>query len=78
METSSAALRQNKNVCYFYKATCVAENLTNSITDLENVDTLKESHIVPLLQFYELVTFHNISRYLSVVSVKRSKCVFLS
>ena len=52
METSSAALRQNKKVWYLYKATqIVAENLTNSITDLENVDTLKESHIVPLLHY---------------------------
>ena len=41
-----------KKNCYFYKTTqIVAENLTNSITDPENVDTLKESHIVPLLHY---------------------------
>ena len=62
----------------------MAENLTDPIKSQLNLEN--EIHIVPLLttnvpkikiHFDVLATFHDIS-YLSVVSSKRSKCVFFS
>ena len=98
METrSSATVRQKKKVCYIWKLKIgrapqgvkllkLWRKIWQIQLNLENVNTLWESHIVLLLQYSKTnqnaiwwidYQFHSIS-HLSVVSSKRSNCVFFS